>query len=390
MQVFRTYYKILKKQLVSMLIYGVLFLILTVIITSTIKVENQQFEAKKVKTMVINEDGDNDFIDGFMNYLGEYATFVEPLEDEEARKDALFFRKVVYILTIPQGFTDQFILGGTAALIKETVPNTQESFAVDNAVNNYLNKARAYLQHVPDINLKDLNTFVSSNLKEQAPVTMEVKKKDEVTYSNGFNMNYFNYLGYILMSCFITGISVVMHSFHGLDIRRRHSTSPMTNRSMNLQLILGNFTYVFAYLIIFITAGYILNRDRMVNANTLMTWLNVFVFSLTVLALSYLVGISITSKKAVQAIATAVSLSLAFISGVFVPQQFLTAPVLKVASFTPAYWYVKANNAIEGISSLRWSENSAIFSYMTIQLGFALALFSISLVVSKRKRQQAM
>lgn len=389
MQVFRTYYKLLKKQLVSMLIYGVLFMILTIIISSTIKVENKQFETEKVATMVINEDGRNEFIDGFINYLSEYVTFVEP-ENEETRKDALFYRKVVYILTIPQGFTDQFIADGTATLIKETVPDTQESFAVDNAVNNYMNKARVYLQHVPNIKLKDLNSFVSADLKEQAPVTMEVKKLDEVTYTNIFNLNYFNYLAYILMASFITGISVVMHSFHGLDIRRRHAASPLTNRNINFQLILGNFTYVIAYLIIFIAAGYVLNRDRMVNANTLMTWLNAFVFSLTVLALSYLVGISVTSKKAVQAIATAVSLSFAFISGVFVPQQFLSASVLKVASFTPAYWYVKANNAIEGISSLHWAENSDTFGYMTIQLGFALALFSISLVVSKRKRQQAM
>jgi ABC-2 type transport system permease protein len=72
-----------------------------------------------------------------------------------------------------------------------------------------------------------------------------------------------------------------------------------------------------------------------------------------------------------------------------VPQQVLTAPVLKVARFTPSYWYVKAYNAIQGITSLHWSNLSEVIGCMAIQLGFAAAIISIALVVSKRKRQQA-
>lgn len=379
----------MKKQMVSMIIYGVLFLALTVIITSSIKVENQQFETSKVDIMVINDDDRNEFIEGFLDYLGQYVNFVEPMETEEARKDALFFRKVVYILTIPQGFTEHFLSDGTVTLTKEAVPDLPQTISVDNAVNNYLNMANVYLKNIPDVTLRDLNDYITSSLKEQTPVTVEVKRQDEVTYSNGFNKNFFNYLGYIMMACFITGISSVMFSFHGLDIRRRNSASPMTSRNMNLQLILANFIYTFGYLLIFIAAGYLLNRSRMINANTLMTWLNAFVFSLTALSLSYLVGITISSRKAVMAISTAVSLSLAFISGIFVPQDILTAPVLRASSFTPVYWYVKANDTIEGISSLNWSESSGIFGYMAIQLGFAVAIFSVSLVISKRKRQQS-
>jgi ABC-2 type transport system permease protein len=156
---------------------------------------------------------------------------------------------------------------------------------------------------------------------------------------------------------------------------------------MNIQLIFANLIYVLAYMLLFIAAGYLLNRDRMINANTWLTWLNALIFALTTLSISYLIGITIKSKRAVQAIATAVSLSLSFISGIFVPQYILAAPVLKLASFTPTYWYVKANNAILAITSLRWSQLSGIFGYMAIQLGFAAAIISIALVVSKRKTQ---
>lgn len=124
------------------------------------------------------------------------------------------------------------------------------------------------------------------------------------------------------------------------------------------------------------------------NVNTLLYWLNSFTFALAVLSVSYLIGISVKSKKAISAISTAASVGLAFLSGMFVQQEYLGAPVLKVASFTPVFWFVKANNAIETVTQATWSQLSGIASYMAIQLGFAAAIISVALVVSKRKRQQ--
>jgi ABC-2 type transport system permease protein len=48
---------------------------------------------------------------------------------------------------------------------------------------------------------------------------------------------------------------------------------------------------------------------------------------------------------------------------------------------------VKANNAIGNLSSLQWPELSKIFGYMAIELGFAAAIISVALVISKRKTQ---
>jgi succinate-acetate transporter protein len=50
---------------------------------------------------------------------------------------------------------------------------------------------------------------------------------------------------------------------------------------------------------------------------------------------------------------------------------------------------VKANNTIETIGGGVWSQLSKVAGYMGIQLGFAAAIISIALVVSKKKSQQA-
>jgi ABC-2 type transport system permease protein len=389
MQVFKTYFKILQKQLVPILIYAGIFLFISIMITSNIRVENEKYKSSKVKTMVINKDGQSSLIDGFLEYLEKYADFVETEEDEDKIKDALFFRKAVYILTIPEGFTDQFLKSGEAKLTKQTVPDSIEAISIDNAIDNYFNMARVYRNQIQGIDYEQLNSYIEKNLEEETEVKFNVVTKDEVTYSNGYNMNFFNFLAYIMVSAFITGVSMVMFSFHGVDIRRRHSASPLTSRFMNIQLLFANLIFVMSYLLVFIIAAYILNRDRMININTLLTWLNAFVFSITALSISYLVGITVKSRKAIAAIATTLSLGLSFLSGIFVPQEYLGSAVLKVAGFTPTFWYVKANNAIGKITSFQWEETSDIFSYMAIQIGFAAAFISISLVVSKRKSQQA-
>lgn len=59
---------------------------------------------------------------------------------------------------------------------------------------------------------------------------------------------------------------------------------------------------------------------------------------------------------------------------------------MTVASFTPTFWYVKANNVIGSISNFNFDNLKAVSVYMLIQAGFAAAIFSVALVISKQKR----
>lgn len=389
MQVFSTYFKILKSQVVAILIYAGVFLFLTLAMTANAKLNNKTYETKKVSIMVVNEDGQSDLIDGFMKYLGTYANFVEPKEGEEAKKDALFYGKVQYILTIPSGFSKEYLNKGLVPLLKQTVPNSTEAMSIDNVVNNYFNMGKVYLKNVKDIEVKQLNTYISQNLKQETSVKLNVKIQNDVSFNNEFNEFYYNVLAYIMIAGFITSISMIMFSFNGVDIRRRHTASPLSSKRMNFQLIFANLIFVLVYVALFAVAGYLLNRCRMINLNTVLTWINAFVFAITALSISYLIGITVNNRKTIGALSTAISLSLSFISGIFVPQQYLGDAVINVAKFTPSYWYVKTNHVFAYITSINNKEIIQALGYMGIQLGFAAAFISIALVISKRKRQQA-
>lgn len=390
MQAFSVYFKILKKQFVPLLIYASIFVGLTMLISSSIKSDTQDhFVERKVSIMIVNEEGENLFLNEFIQYLQKYVTIVDAEESEELRRDALFFRRVSYILTIPKGFTESLFQGKDVSLLKQIVPDSASSISVDQAIDNYMNTAKTYIKYKDGITYEDLNTYLVNNFQNEIQVDVLTKQVDEKQNAKVFNMFYFNNLGYIILACLIIGVSSILLSFHSIEIRRKHYASPVSDRKINLQLMSANFVFVICYLFLFLLLGYLLNPYGRLDKATMLYWLNAFVFSLTALSISYLIGITVRSKNAVSAISTMVSLSLAFISGIFVPQEFLGKSVLKVASFTPTYWFVKGNQMIASIQEYQWDSVANLFGYMAIQLGFTAAIISIIMVVSKQKRQKA-
>jgi ABC-2 type transport system permease protein len=380
----------MKKQLSSLSIYGVMFIAITLIVTSFLFKDNiQEFSVSKVPILFINNDGNNEFIDAFKTYLEGYVDYIDVEDSDRARKDALFYHEVNYILTIPEGFTDGFLKGEEIKLTKEIQPGKMEAVqAVDSAIDNYLNMARIYIRYNPGAGMSELIEFLSTIPESETRVIIDSGEK-KILDAAEFNKYYFNYLGYIMIVCFILGISNVMMSFNGLELRRRQFASPLSSRGFNLQLILANLMFVLAYLLVYIVIGYISNPFGSFNLSLVLTWINALIFALVVLCISYFIGILVKGKNAIQAISTGLSLGMAFLSGMFVPQQFLGSAVIRVASFLPSYWYVKANNTIGDVSDYSFKHLAPVLQYMAVQIGFVALFLALILVVAKRKRQVA-
>lgn len=387
MQVFSTYFKIMKKKLVSLILYGVMFIGITLIITfALIRDNSDNFSVTKVPVLLINQDEDNEFIDAFTSYLEDYVEYIDVRDDEGARKDALFYNEVHYILTIPEGFTDAFLNGHEIMLAKEVLPDRMDSVqSVDSAIDNYLNMAKNYISYNPGSGISELIDFLHMNSIPETKVTIDAGKKDTINAAE-FNNYYFNYLGYIMIVCFILGISTVMMSFHDSELRRRQIASPVTSRSFNLQLILANLIFVLVYLVIFIIIGYLCNPYRQFDISLVLTWINALIYAVVVLCISFIIGISVKGKNAVQALSTGLSLGMAFLTGMFVPQEFLGEAVIRVGSFIPSYWYVRANDTISDLNNYNNKNLYPVFQYMAIQIGFIAVLLAIVLVIAKRKR----
>ncbi|MBM7562487.1 ABC transporter permease [Fusibacter tunisiensis] len=376
MQVFKLCLKIFKKNLPVMSIYFGVFIMVSIIMMSNNRpTEQAGFIQAKTRMVVFSEES-SPLIDGMKEVLSDIAVFEAIEDDENQLQDALYFRRISYILRIPENFTEDFLAGKNPTLSVTSVPEATSKIYIDMRLDQYLNTANIYVNQIPGIDAQTLNTYTLEDLDYETPVQM--LEADQTFGEEGMMPYYFNYLAYTFMFVVIMGISTIMLVFNDLNIKRRNACAPMSSTSVTLQFYLA--TMLFSLLSWALLAGLSLlfSRNELSDSNTLAFILNSFVFALSSSSIAFLIGNLVKGREAISAIANVFTLGSCFISGVFVPQAILTDSVLKMASFLPTYWYVRGNTLIA---------ISADFSKaLMIQLAFAVAFFILAIVVGKKKR----
>lgn len=384
MQVYKAFFKIIFKNLSQIMIYIVIFIFLTAFLANTNDATNTDFTETRVNIAVINHDSDTVLVEGLRDYLAENSNMINIPDDTKELQDALFYRKVEYIVTVPDGFSSRFLSENPLQLEKTTIPGSAKSVFFDTLINKYLNTARTYLDNMGNLSRRQLLNYISQDLSQETVVKVntsgkEPSKNESLSY-------YFNYMAYSLYAVLILGVSSVMMVFNDPDLKRRNLCSPVKLHKINLQLILGNLTFSVVVWFILIFMSFVMYGNDMFTGKGLLLLLNSFIFTFTVLSISYLIGNVIKSKGAMSAAANVVALGTSFISGVFVPQALLGKTVLKIASFTPNFWYVKSNNSIVSLANFNMKNLTPIFLNMLVLIGFAAALLSITVLLTKQQR----
>lgn len=386
MQVYKAYFKIIKKNIGQLSIYLIIFLLFAIIFGKvSTSPKDTDFESTKVNISIINKDENSKLISGLRDYLKENANIVDVGTSKEDLQDALFFREAEYIITIPKGFTKEILKGNKDINIEKTViPNSTSEIYMDNLINRYLNTVKMYTSTIDNISQAKLVSNVNKDLSHTTDVNIKTYDND---YSNNASCaNYYNFFAYSMFAILILGISLVMISFNNKDLKRRNLASSLSMKNMNIQMVFANITYAVVVWFVMIIASFIMFKNYMFTINGLLSLLNSFVFTLAALSISILISNLVTSRNALSAVVNVIALGSCFISGVFVPQQYLGDTVLSIAKFNPTYWYLKANDDIAILVNYSNENMRPIFMSMIIVLGFALAVYAVTLVVIKQKR----
>lgn len=394
MPVFKVSMKIIKKNLALMLIYIFIFIMVSMIVKSMNSNEGSvsTFSDTKVPIAIIAEEN-TPVTEGLATALSDVSTLVSLKDDQESIQDALYFRAVYMVIRIPEGFSASLMSGSPMSLETTTIPGSTESVQVTMQINQFMKLSQLYLTGSASgsvsnaLNEETLTSHVLEQLKNTTKVTMVAPDPNAV--EGGLMPFFFNYLSYSYMFIMIMGVSTVMMVFKRKEIKWRNACSPITGLSKSLQFLLANAVFAFGTWVILIFLCLVFDARNIFKVNTLYFMLNSIVFALSVLGLGYLVGNLVKGREAVSAVANIITLSSCFISGVFVPQAFLGESVLRVASFFPTYWYVKANLQIANLTHFDFSSISGILGILLIELGFGAAFLAVSLAVGKRASQRA-
>ncbi|HPR96902.1 MAG TPA: ABC transporter permease [Thermotogota bacterium] len=387
MQVFKAYFKIIKKNLPMLSIYMIIFMAVAIGTTSSNQTNGiSNFTEAKSRIALINEDSGSAFSDGLEDYIRKNTVIVNIEDEEEALRDALFFEKINYILRIPEGFSDDF-MNGRACTLEETqgLDKTSGIFT-ETLLNKFLNIASLYAGS----GMTQAET-VEKTLNDLSLDTTVIMKNFDSGLSDGQKISYFfNSASYSLTIIVIFAIATFMLIFNQSLIKHRTLCSPLSQNRVSAQILLANLCLAIAVWGITMICGLVMYGTELFTLNGFLWGLNLFIFSLVALSISFFAGNVIKSRQTISAVANTIALGFSFICGAFVPQNLLGPNVLSFARFLPTYWYIRASNQIGTLKTFSGEAGETVIIAFLIQLGFFAAIMAVSLVISKQRRVESL
>ncbi|MDO5521026.1 MAG: ABC transporter permease [bacterium] len=381
MQVFNTFFKVVKHYVASVSIYFIVFLILCLLLAgSRTKEDAGTFSDTKADLAIIDRDHSS-FSKELSSYLSSLQNIKEMEDDTETMQNALFLRKVDYILIIPAGYEDQIEQGNFDNLLQNVkVPDSFSGTYIDSQIDQYHKTLKTYVK--AGASTED----AVKNTTKVLSISTNVNLAGDQTPSSSLNLlYYFQYLVYVLICVILCSLGPILVRFNSKDLTARMNASSLSLRKKNFFLILSSSLFSFFCWLIFIVLAAIIYRDAFFGKLGLLCTINSFLFLVMTVAFTFLISALVTNADIFNMIGNTVGLGMSFLCGVFVPTSIMSANVLKVARVLPAYWYIDAHNRFNTYTSS--SEGlTTILTDFGVQALFAVSLFIIGLVVTKVKR----
>ena len=378
MRVFNLYWKIFRSYLGVIFVYVGIFLLIGIAVTSSNSSVQDSFDETKIKISLNNLDEGSTLSTGLLGYLENYSEIVE-LDDEDI-KDALYFRRIQVIITIPENFEEEFLAGKSNLIMQEKIESTMTTVALDQAINKYLNYVRVYINQT-NYSLDEVLPLVKNVLENEAEAQTTSELSDLLDFS-GF---YYKTLSYVIISVILTVVGLITISFRKLEVRRRLFTSPYPQRKINLEMILGNFIFTVFLVILLCSVSLILYKEALLNLNGILLVINTLIFAIAALSMAYFFSLLISREQVLSGFNNVFSLGTSFITGAFVPQALLGSGMLTLAHIFPNYYFVYNVDLITSSTNLSNVILNKVYLYYGIQLLFAGVFIIASILVSKKQ-----
>lgn len=379
MQVFRSFFKVLRKRVGQMIMYvGILCGVMIVFINLGNMDPQNLYKDKTIKFAVSDKDG-SEMSRQLVDYLNDTQQLVEGIElNKRGIQDALYNRAVDCVVRIPDGFGDAWENDTADGMLEiTTIPGSQASMLFETRLDSYMNMVSVYKRAGDDVNCADMRA------REALEQKAEVDMADGKTSGHSMLYNFYNYLGWVMICVMIVGVAPVLQVYNRKKLRARIECSSYKFFRLNRELVLGMMFTGCVLSVVFIALSRIFIKYDITSARGGMFILNMLVYACVALSLAFLVSKLTQSEQILSMCANVISLGMAFLCGIFVPREFLSDTVMAIAHFLPAYWYANATDAIDNFTS--GNSVSGIFVSMGVQMLFAVLFILAGVIVDRYK-----
>ena len=376
MTIFKTYWKIVKKNIGIIILYTVMLLVFG---TMNLKANKNSFEFISSKPDIIIVNNSSGIVtDNLISYLKTNAN-VKNITDENDIDDAVFFRDTNYVIYIPKEFENK-IENGKEFNIDIKTNNSYDSYIASELLNKYL-----------DVFSKYMNLYNDKILAIQK-LDNTLNKKASVVIENKTNLNsrtslFYNFSSYSIMAIVIYIICLVLSSFNDEKISKRTSVSGMNYKTFNNYLYISSFTFTFIIFIVYLILSFLILKNSILNINGFLYSLNMFIFFIVSFTMAILISNLVKSKGAISGVVNVISLGSAFLCGAFIPVKYMPSFALKIAHIFPTFYFIDNNEYIASLQNFDKASYEFVLKNFIIMIIFIIFFLILNTLVTRFKRK---
>lgn len=376
MTIFKTYWKIVKKNIGIIILYTVMLLVFG---TMNLKANKNSFEFISSKPDIIIVNNSSGIItDNLISYLKTNAN-VKNITNENDIDDAVFFRDANYVIYIPKEFENK-IENGKEFNIDIKTNNSYDSYIASELLNKYLDVFSKYMNLYNDKILAIQK--LDNTLNKKASVVIESK-----TNLNSKTSLFYNFSSYSIMAIVIYIICLVLSSFNDEKISKRTNVSGMSYKTFNNYLYISSFTFTFIIFIVYLILSFLILKSSILNINGILYSLNMFIFFIVSFTMAILISNLVKSKGAISGVVNVISLGSAFLCGAFIPVKYMPSFALKIAHIFPTFYFIDNNEYIASIQNFDKASYEFVLKNFIIMIVFIIFFLILNTLITRFKRK---
>ena len=386
MQVFKLYFKLLKSYKGVVILYFVIFMAVAVIMTKNLAADsNVSMKETKLDIMIVDEDKKT--LGGALEeYFGKRHDLVEMEYDKEQITDALYWRKLDYVLVIPKGFEESILSDEIDDMELENmkVPGYYDAVFFESELSMYTAKLKGLLAAGYSMEEAEDQLVKLQEEKTEVKIASFVNEKQ-----NDICTVFFAYVPYLFITLGMNVIGLILIVFNEQKVKDRMECSCTTMKERMAGLTGGILVFGLMMLAAVVAVAGVLSKGSIFTDSRFPYFLiNMLAMLLFGLSLGFFAGTIAKNKDAMNGLVNVISLALCFLGGVFVPQEFFSETIIKVAKFFPTYWYVATNNSIGAMKELTPQLTREMTTQVGLVVGYALVVFAVTVVIISNKRKR--
>lgn len=376
MVIYKNFLKVVWIKKIVVVLYTVIFFILSFSFLVNSKNEKAQFSETVLKLIIIDEDN-SALSQNLIQYLKTKSDVIEDTKIQNLDK----VKKEISLGYVDAGIVinknlEEKLLADDDCVVCLKDDRNHSSFYLDMQIKRFLLFAKSLKQETGEINFNKIHEVLSEE------VNVEKITAKENAGANTWFKHFFNFFAWFSFSIIFNLIGWAMFLVKTPTIKTRNAVSPVSTFRFTVETFAAQLTVVFCILFLVIGLAVVINIGTISSVPIFAYCFNCVVYAIVILAFIFMMNAWLKKDSLLGIVGTVLPLALSFISGVFIPAEFISSKVLMIAKFFPTYYFVQANEFIHSFFKIDLKNLTALFL-------FFLGYFVLGLFFTKKNRSQS-